>query len=359
VIWPISAPDIALLRAALLDGGAAIDSYREWRSLVDIDGRLDNGQFRLLPMVYANMSRLGHEDSIMPRLRGVYRQSWVRGRQHLAAAEQTLRLLEVAGVPAMVTKGVALSATYYRTPTLRPMDDIDVLVQRSRLDDARKVLGASGWRSSKLDEYAQNGSLAAFTATRPGIDLRDRSGRVVDLHWAPLHECSHQAFVEWFWRRAEKISIETLSGLRPAPACLLLHVISHGLRPGGTSHLQWALDATMILSRSAVEIDWGEFWAMARRAGIEMRVSEGLRRLREVSPIALPQGACCRARWSLIELLERPSLSRERGQKIAVLPSRLLFLANTLRVARDSDVKTFVGASRLKVRNSWDRRRRG
>ena len=356
MFWPLGASDVALLRAALLDGDDAIAAFRDWRSLIDIDGRHDNGQFRMLPMVYANMSRLGHDDPVMGRLRGVYRQNWVRARQRLAAAEETLLLLEAAGIPTMVTKGIALATSYYPSPTLRPMNDIDILVQRSRVEDARQALGASGWHNDELNELARRGLLPHYMARRPGIDLKDRTGRVVDLHWSPIHECGQPAFVEWFWRGGKPISIGTAETLYPTPSRLLLHVVSHGLRPLGVSHLQWATDATMILNTSGADIDWTDFWSMARKARLAMRVSEGLRRLAVVVSVYIPPGARHHATPSIIELLERPSLSRRANGNSAGIPERLRFLANILRIAREVDARTFIGVANLKMRD-WRERR--
>ena len=311
-------------------------------------------------MVFANMSRLGHDDPVMGRLRGVYRQSWVRGRQGLASAERVLKVFNSSSIPTMVTKGMALSQLYYPTATLRPMNDIDVLVPRSMVEEAREALSANGWRNSLLDSYARNGLMPQLMATRPGIGLRDVLGREVDLHWSPLHEGGRAEFTAWFWRCAEPMTLGGTNTLAPGPVRLLLQVISHGLRPDGMrmSRLQWVVDATMILRRAGDDIDWAEFWTMARLARVEMRVSEGLRRLEEISPVILPAGARHYARPSLIELLERPLLAHRGDVSSASLSRRLMFLASTLRVARCVDTKTFLSIARLRLSKGIRRRSR-
>ena len=355
MIWPISSSESALLRAALLEGSDAITAFKEWRSLVDIDGRHDNGQFRMLPMVYANMSLLGHEDPVMGRLCGVFRQSWVRSRQRLHDAEGALILLENRGIPTMVLKGLALSSSYYRSPTLRPMDDIDILVPHWRVKDALQTLFTSGWRNDELLDHMRNRSLRELLANRSGIELRNESGRVVDLHWTPLHEHRKPILADWFWRGAQSMSFGLANTLRPAPECLLLHVISHGIRPGGSSYLQWVSDATMILTRSADQINWSDFWHMARRARIEMRISVVLQRLESVSAAKIPAAAHHRSRPSFIELLERPALSRRGAEMFKGVPGLLLFLASVLRVTRDVDGRTFIALSKHKMRD-WRHR---
>ncbi len=50
-----------LLRAALLDGDSARESWKEWRSAIDID-LIDLGSQRLLPLLYRNLNRLEIED---------------------------------------------------------------------------------------------------------------------------------------------------------------------------------------------------------------------------------------------------------------------------------------------------------
>ena len=60
----------------------------------------------------------------------------------MAFAQRVFAALDQAGVPFIVLKGAALIACYLADRSLRPMDDIDILVPEDRLADAIAVLTA-------------------------------------------------------------------------------------------------------------------------------------------------------------------------------------------------------------------------
>jgi hypothetical protein len=69
--WPNRDQEL-LLRAALLNGEPALEAWNEWRRTVNVDV-VDYGSHRMIPQLYRNMQRLGVNDSLMERLKGVYR----------------------------------------------------------------------------------------------------------------------------------------------------------------------------------------------------------------------------------------------------------------------------------------------
>ena len=70
-----------VLRAALDDGDSAIRAYRDWLGMVDIEQDFDREVFRLLPLLYTNLSRLGHRDALTGRLKGTYRMAWAKNHR--------------------------------------------------------------------------------------------------------------------------------------------------------------------------------------------------------------------------------------------------------------------------------------
>ena len=52
--WPTSQQRL-LLRAALLEGSHAIETWNDWKRGIILD-RLDRGSIRLLPLLYHNLS---------------------------------------------------------------------------------------------------------------------------------------------------------------------------------------------------------------------------------------------------------------------------------------------------------------
>ena len=68
----ISPSNLLLLKAALLDGTEAIAAYRAWRPTLDF-ATISYGQQRLLPLLQKNLTRLGIEDPLAYRFRGIRR----------------------------------------------------------------------------------------------------------------------------------------------------------------------------------------------------------------------------------------------------------------------------------------------
>ena len=105
------------------------------------------GQQRLLPLLQRNLTCLGIEDPLIDRFRGLRRYFWVRNLKAMAFAQDVFAALDRDDVPFIVLKGAALVACYLDDRSLRPMDDIDVLVPEERLTDAIMVLAGMNIKS--------------------------------------------------------------------------------------------------------------------------------------------------------------------------------------------------------------------
>jgi hypothetical protein len=72
----------------------------------------------------------------------------LRMRNLEARAEESLAALAAAGIDVVVLKGAALAATTYGSFAARPMNDLDLLVDPSRAEEARSVLFGAGWMTN-------------------------------------------------------------------------------------------------------------------------------------------------------------------------------------------------------------------
>src|SRR5947207_6928619 len=107
-----------LLRAALLDGDAALDA---WESARALPRHIDDAPYRVLPQLYRNLSALGVEDPEMVRLKGVYRHCWTSNQTRLAAAQRALDALRGARLEALPLVGTQEVAV--------PVERLGVLVR--------------------------------------------------------------------------------------------------------------------------------------------------------------------------------------------------------------------------------------
>ena len=146
----ISPSNLLLLKATLLEGDAAVAAYRAWRPTLDL-ANISRGQRRLLPLLQSNLARLGIEDPLADRFRGIRRYFWIRNLKAIAVAQRVFGALDRIGVPFIVLKGAALIACHLADRSLRPMEDIDILVREDRLADVIAVLTALNLSTPRLD----------------------------------------------------------------------------------------------------------------------------------------------------------------------------------------------------------------
>lgn len=82
-----------------------------------------------------------------------------------------LRALEDNGVPHMLLKGSALAHLVYRSPVLRPMRDVDVLVRSRDVKRAADVLEKCGFAGSGLAVPSHHHHIGALSTTLDGATV--------------------------------------------------------------------------------------------------------------------------------------------------------------------------------------------
>ena len=353
--YALNSSDVALLQAGLLDGEPAKAAFRQWRALVDFEGAHDGGQYRMLPLVYANMARLGLSDPVMARLKGVHRHAWSQGQMRQHAAVGVFRMLQTLKIPVMVSKGMALAQVFYPNPALRPMQDVDILVPRDKAETALEHLFKAGWSYGAITLPKHGIARDVWMARFPGIGLVNPAGWEVDLHWRPVHDCSHPFLDEEFWRTAEPLPCGPVTVRRPDATHLLLHVIAHGLRPNPLSPLRWVADAAMILRHSDHPIDWDRLWRTARRARLDMRLTMALGILSEAAQVALPPEAMRPGTASVVEWLESAAFRSEHDDQFTGWGRWALRVADLMRLLQGGHARLAPQAARIWVTQRYER----
>ena len=173
-----------LLRAALLKGSDAVEAWMEWKSSVDLEGHLDNGSFRLLPLLYTNLKQLDVKDPLMGKLKGIYLKSWYKNQRLFFEARKILDYLHNEGIQTIVLKGVPLAILHYKNYGVRPMTDIDILVPASQALLTADVLKRVGWNPTATE------SMDVPMQYRHSQQFVDESGTELDLHWHLIIESS-------------------------------------------------------------------------------------------------------------------------------------------------------------------------
>jgi hypothetical protein len=309
-----------LLRAALVDGDAARDAWREWRALVPFDA-IDGASNRLVPLFARRIDDLAPDDPLRRLIVGIYRHAWGRNQLLIRAARPVFDALHERSVPVIALKGAALFGYYGGDWGARPMYDVDVAVPHDRFDAAAAILAAGGW-------VPQLGATPAWVRSR---GLRRRNGwgydapsdARLDLHWHVLNGSLGPRADDDFWAASVPLELAGLAARSLHPADLLLHVVDHGTRDGDSADVQWVADATMILRAAGADVLADRLRDQARRHSLLGRVRDCLGTVAELldeSVAAEVRDRLDRARPRRIET----AITSSRPSRFGRAPSRQL-----------------------------------
>jgi hypothetical protein len=276
--WPTAAQEL-MLRAALLDGPAAEEAWRELRPGL-ARGGLGAAERRLVPLLYGNLKRHGITDPLLSTLQVPYFEAWSRNRWLLDRAPLLLERLSSAGIPTLLLKGAALVLTAYDGDGgVRPMADLDLAVPTARAGEAAVVVRRAGWTPV-------HAITPSFLRVRHASAFVDGAGRQCDLHWHVFEECCRPDDDDDLWEAAEAVECWGHPTRVLSPSDQLVHVCAHGLKWASQPGIRWVADATRVLAMA--EIDWARVVAQARRRRYVLRMRESLAYLRERMSAPVP-----------------------------------------------------------------------
>jgi hypothetical protein len=232
-----------------------------------------------------------------------------RNRLLLAEARRLIDLLAAAGIDAAVRKGVYLTPAVYRDTGLRPMNDIDLFVDRSDSARVAAVLREAGFVQGDLDAQGCIVPLtrrqAVFwsvhvnnlpTHNRPGPDRCLRSIPVdvsFDL-FLPASGCDLPA--ERLLGEAVTVEVEGRPIRVFRPEHFLLDVAAHLYKESTTlryiergkhQRLLQYVDIVAVV-RAHPALDWGVLVDTARAAGAARNVYFALANAEELYPSTVP-----------------------------------------------------------------------
>jgi Uncharacterised nucleotidyltransferase len=283
VCWPDAAQEL-LLKAALTSGAAAVEAWRSWQGSVALED-VDPGSFRLLPLVYRNLTSQGRDPDELGKLRGVFRQSWCRHQVAVRALAGALRALHGAGADAIVLKGAALALLCYRDPGVRPMKDVDLLVPPERRAAAVGAVEGLGWRGLEMADRAATAEM----------HFRAGGGPELDLHWYLLPFDCYPGADDDLRPAAVPLDVEGVAAKALGPADQLFHVLAHGIAWNQVPQIRWVADAVVVIRSAGSGLDWDRLLEQSARRGFVPAVRSGLEYLRGTFEVDVPAGVLRRA----------------------------------------------------------------
>ncbi|MCI5135856.1 MAG: hypothetical protein D3920_12470 [Candidatus Electrothrix sp. AW2] len=134
-----------------------------------------------------------------------------------------LKALQRENIPVILLKGAHLAQIVYGNIALRPMGDIDILVKKEDLLQAKEHLLGLGYTPFKETDIA---TACANSQHLPPMLKQDAPP--VELHWtleAPTFPFTID--IEGLWQRAQPASVGGVDTLTLSPENLLLHLCLH------------------------------------------------------------------------------------------------------------------------------------
>ena len=384
----ISPANLLLLKAALLDEDAAIAAYRAWRPTLDF-ATISLGQQRLLPLLQRNLIRFGIEDPLIDRFREIRRYFLVRNLKAMAFGQRVFATLDQIGVPFIVLKGAALIACYLADRSLRPMEDIDILVPEDRLANAIAVLTAMNLHPQGISpRYLMRSRFRRFI---PGCAFVGPDQNI-DLHWKALHLDLRPEADDQFWQAHRQTSLDGTPIRVLDPAHQLIHICAHAAQLGARAAAeQWPADAILVI-RGGKDLCARRLMVEADQRGLSAIMAEALAFLAQEFDVSISNLTISRMRASAtwteraeMRVLASPSkvlsnhwrsalldcrcISREPINRLItrVLPAYLiewaqvnrltpaLFIAVQVALGRPGWLRRILGWDRHRIRPDTDR----
>jgi hypothetical protein len=177
---------------------------------------------------------------------------------------ESLRALEAANLRVLMLKGAALAHTAYPGIRERPMSDLDVLVDPSNAQLARRLMLGTGWRDVAggvpADVYDRHHHLP------PLVDARSPELQL-EIHTAlfPLRQPFALDTSE-LWRRATPLASTFPHAYVPHPVHALLHACLHFVWSHQARFGVWRTIRDVDALTRTGAVDWNDFVATALAA---------------------------------------------------------------------------------------------
>lgn len=218
---------------------------------------------------------------IRDHFKAAYLLNHFRNETFLNDLKDLLGLFQKENIPIVLLKGAALLTTLYKDPTLRPMDDLDLLVHEENLEKANHLFITAGYPLTGREYWPW---WRKFGGARSYL----RDGVLVELHWNLGGPDFPLSSAEVF-ARARKIVVSGAQALTLSPEDFLLYHLYHAVYHHAVLKLIWLMDIAKITTLWKEEIKWERFWEKAKALNLAPGVGLGLREAKEVLGAYVPQ----------------------------------------------------------------------
>jgi hypothetical protein len=203
--------------------------------------------------------------------------------RNIILANELVKVIEMFGrhgIETIALKGTALAEQLYVNPIPRITHDIDVLVHKDQLSNAKSLLQEMGY-SLDISQDEPDHPFHSVFQKRNGIPL------MLELHWdledprlliTPLSE---------IWRRTQQQRVEGSSVRVLSPEDTLVY-ISHDIFKETSQQLKYLSDITALLEKFGGTLNWSLVTAITKSLGTETTLYYSLKWVKELLEAPVP-----------------------------------------------------------------------
>ena len=292
-----------LFQASFLEKEEALIALNEWKKHYQRSD-LDWTTRSILPLL---VQRLPKNMTDFDRYRSYYQQTWLLNLVKLARLKKILNDLANADVPVCLLKGTTMLVYYYKNMGMRPgMSDVDLLIQKSALPRAMKVLESHGMVPSSV--YRHTGpEFRNLISKRDSCVLKYHHAinynildMNIDLHWRVSPYIKSSSF-DNLRERMQVIPLGEKFVYMLSPEEHFIHTCFHGIAQI-SSHckLWWVIDILYLLANKKDLFDWESVFKLSQSYKVDAYVMHALIVISEINIKLSPDTLLMRYQESLI-----------------------------------------------------------
>jgi hypothetical protein len=267
-----------LLRACLEEEEIALQSWEQWKSIVDID-HLDSDSFNLIPLLYSNLSKFSISDPLMPTLKGIYRRSWYLNKILFHNTAELISQLSSNNIETILLKGAAWAHQYYNDVGSRQMEDVDLLIPYNKIREALSILISLGYHIG--GNYYFEIPPEDYFLYNKELSLLNHKKHRLDLHWFAMNGVYNKKIDEEIWDRSVKFDFYGSDTRVVSSVDAILHTFVHGAFVSYSPPIRWVADSFMILKSLSGDENWDVFVTEVNKRHAGYPVSKMLIYLKE------------------------------------------------------------------------------
>ena len=207
-----------------------------------------------------------------------------------------LKLFAQKNITVLPYKGPVLAAAVYNDLTLRPFNDLDILVGEADIVAAMELLKAHGYRLLRPPAIAQLAEelqaeqvrklVAGSSWAYQLVMAHSQRGMVVELHWRITPRFVFAGQTEELWEDLQAVSVAGSNVASFSPENLLWFLCVHGAKHQW-ERLSWICDVAQLL-HTYPNLDWSQLAGYAQNKGILRRLSLGILLAHELLDAPIP-----------------------------------------------------------------------